>query len=214
MDEHYPYILPPLPFACGALTPELDARVLAPHHDQYFAAEIKELNRLLEPYPACQKWSLQNLCLNWAELPEDIRRQTRCAAAGILSHDLYFLNLQAVPVSAPLPPLEGAISRAFGPLSELKRTMREAALSQTGSGWVWLCADGDGELSVRKSANDDLPLPLYPLLCCDLWEHAYAPQYQTRRGEYFDNWWRLVNWPRVSLSYEHRIAGKPPRPMP
>lgn len=212
MDQHYPFSLPPLPFAYDALEPEISARTMQFHHDKHFAAYLDNLNKLLEKYPAYQKWPLERLCRDWAELPEDICQGVRNNAGGVYNHDLYFANLHPTPVSAPLPPLDGAIARSFGDLSGLKAAMKEAALSQFGSGWACLCADKDGDLTVVKTANQDTPLPLQPLLCCDVWEHAYYLDRQNRRGDYFDNWWRLVNWPRVSKSYETWMARRVPVP--
>ena len=100
--------------------------------------------------------------------------------------------------------LEGAVDRDFGGMMELKEAMRQAALGQFGSGWAWLTADGSGRLAVRKTAHQDTPLPLCPLLCCDVWEHAYYLQYQNRRADYFEAWWRLADWPQVSRLYAGR----------
>ena len=91
--------------------------------------------------------------------------------------------------------------RDFGGMAGLKEAMRKAALGQFGSGWAWLSADGEGHLAVQKTANQDTPLPLIPLLCCDVWEHAYYLQYQNRRADYFEAWWRLVDWPEGSRLY-------------
>ena len=85
--------------------------------------------------------------------------------------------------------------------------MRHAALSQCGSGWVWLCVTPEGNLSVVRTCNQDTPLPLRPLLCCDLWEHAYYPRHRTRRGEYFDSWWLLIDWPQVSKAMGRLFQG-------
>ena len=75
-----------------------------------------------------------------------------------------------------------------------------------------LCAGPDGTLSVVKTANQDTPLPLKPLLCCDVWEHAYYLDYQNRRGDYFDAWWLLADWPRISRAYEIWMSRRIPDP--
>ena len=96
----------------------------------------------------------------------------------------------------------------------LRAAMKATALGQFGSGYAWLVSDCDGKLSVRKTPNQDTPLPLTPLLCCDVWEHAYYLQYQNRRGDYFDAWWLLVNWPQVSRAYGEFLERRPRCPHP
>ena len=201
MDQHYPYALPPLPFAFDALEPELSARTMCFHHDKHFAAYIDNLNALLKDHPEYQTWTLEQLCQDWCQLPEDIRQGVRNNAGGVYLHDLYFANLHPTPVSSPVPPLDGAIARYFGDLPGLKSAMKTAALGQFGSGWACLCAGPDGTLSVVKTANQDTPLPLKPLLCCDVWEHAYYLDYQNRRADYVDGWFGLINWPFVQMRY-------------
>lgn len=197
-QDRYPFTLPPLPYAYDALAPELDERTLCFHHDKHFAAYVSSLNRLLEQHPAFQNWTLEQLCRNWCDLPGDIRQGVRNNAGGVYCHDLYFRTLRPTPVSTPEGPLAAAIDAAFGGLSQLKTALKNAALGQFGSGWAWLAMDGEGRLSVHKTPNQDTPLPLRPLLCCDVWEHAYYLQYQNRRDAYFDSWWRLVDWPQLS----------------
>ena len=212
MEQHYPFTLPPLPYGYDALAPELIEKVLYFHHDKHFAAYVDALNQLLERTPAYQSWPLWKLCLNWEELPDGLRQGVRNNAGGVFNHDLYFRTLHPLPVSAPAMALEGAVVRDFGGMAGLKEAMRKAALGQFGSGWAWLSADGEGHLAVQKTANQDTPLPLIPLLCCDVWEHAYYLQYQNRRADYFEAWWRLVDWPEVSRLYTGCLACRPPRP--
>ena len=214
MEQHYPFTLPPLPYAYDALAPELIGRVLYFHHDKHFAAYVDTLNQLLERAPTYQSWPLWRLCLDWRELPDNLRQGVRNNAGGVFTHDLYFRTLHPLPVSAPDTALAGAVTRDFGGMSGLKAAMKQAALGQFGSGWAWLSADGDGRLAVQKTANQDTPLPLCPLLCCDVWEHAYYLQYQNRRADYFEAWWRLVDWPQVSRFYDHCLSCHPPRPQP
>ena len=72
MESHYPFTLPPLPFAYDALLPELDEKTMHFHHDKHFATYVDKLNELLAKYPAYQDWPLEKLVQDWPELPEDI----------------------------------------------------------------------------------------------------------------------------------------------
>jgi Fe-Mn family superoxide dismutase len=35
---------------------------------------------------------------------------------------------------------------------------------------------------------------------------AYYPVYENRRGEYVDNFWRIINWPVVAQLYAEGVA--------
>jgi Fe-Mn family superoxide dismutase len=88
------------------------------------------------------------------------------------------------------------IEYSFGDLESLKEQVSGAAMSQFGSGWVWLVLDGKS-LRVVKTSNADNPLlqGLKPLLAIDVWEHAYYPDFENRRGEYIAaTLASLINW--------------------
>ena len=209
MEQHYPFSLPSLPYAYDALTPQLDQRTLHFHHDKHFAAYVDNLNKLLADQPEYQTWSLEKLCRDWCQLPDDIRQGVRNNAGGVYNHDLYFKAMAPTPASVPSGDLAGAITRDFGDLHALKAALKAVALGVFGSGWAWMVLDREGRLSVQKTANQDTPLPLCPLLTCDVWEHAYYLQYQNRRAEYFENWWQLVDWPQLTETYRLRRTTLP-----
>ncbi len=211
MEDHYPFTLPPLPYGYDALLPELDERTLHFHHDKHFQTYVDNLNQLLERCPDAQDWPLERLIQEWCTLPEDLRQGVRNNAGGVYNHDLYFRTMAPGPASGKTPagPLEQAINRDFGSLHDLKQVLKTAALGQFGSGWAWLVTDADGNLSVQKTPNQDAPLPLIPLTLVDVWEHAYYLGYQNRRGDYFESWWRLVDWPGISMRYEKLMQNRP-----
>ena len=100
---------------------------------------------------------------------------------------------------SPSGDLGSAIDAAFGSFDDFKAKLKETGVNQFGSGWSWLVHDGSG-LAVVGSANQDNPLTdgATPLLCVDVWEHAYYLKYQNRRPDYLDAWWNTVDWGAVA----------------
>jgi Fe-Mn family superoxide dismutase len=44
-----------------------------------------------------------------------------------------------------------------------------------------------------------------PILAIDVWEHAYYLKYQNKRGDYVSNFWKVVNWNKVSENYDKAL---------
>jgi Fe-Mn family superoxide dismutase len=96
----------------------------------------------------------------------------------------------------PPAALKQRIEASFGSVDACKKELAGAAVSQFGSGWVWLVLE-DGKLKVVKTANADVPLTTgkKPLLTVDVWEHAYYLDYQNRRADYVSAVLdKLINW--------------------
>ncbi|MFR9190156.1 MAG: superoxide dismutase [Anaerotruncus massiliensis (ex Togo et al. 2019)] len=105
-------------------------------------------------------------------------------AGGVWSHEFYFDCMTPKPASAcPCGTLAKAVDAAFGSCERLRDVMTQSALTRFGAGWAWLACDGDGRLRVLSTGNQDTPLPLglRPVLCVDVWEHAYYLKYPNLR---------------------------------
>jgi Fe-Mn family superoxide dismutase len=103
--------------------------------------------------------------------------------------------------------LSDAIKAAFGSFDAFKDAFSKAAATQFGSGWAWLCVHSDGKLEVCSTPNQDNPLMKdvscggTPILGLDVWEHAYYLNYQNRRPDYIEAFFKVVNWSEVSKRY-------------
>ena len=204
MDMHYPYQLPPLPYAYEALSPNISGDTLHFHHDKHFQTYVDNLNTALADCPECQSKPLDELLKNLDRLPDPKRTAIRSNGGGVYNHLLYFDGMCACHSSRPSGGLAMAMERDFGSFEGWKEQMKAAALGQFGSGYAWLVSETSGKLSVMKLPNQDCPLSmgLWPVLCLDVWEHAYYLDYQNRRAEYVDRWFERVNWPFAQERYE------------
>jgi Fe-Mn family superoxide dismutase len=46
-------------------------------------------------------------------------------------------------------------------------------------------------------------------MVCDVWEHAYYLQYENRRPDYVDAFYKLIDWPGVAARFDQvTAAGK------
>ena len=104
--------------------------------------------------------------------------------------------------------LEQALIKDFGSVEDFKRAFTNAAATQFGSGWAWLVADNKDTLKIITTSNAGTPLThasLRPLLCLDVWEHAYYLDYQNKRIDYLksivDN---LLNWDFALENYKKK----------
>ena len=205
--------LPALPYAYDALEPVIDADTMRFHHDKHHATYVANLNKALEAHPELFERSVEFLIAHLNYLPEDIKGAVRNNGGGTYNHTLFWEMMAPEGQTAFAGPVADKIKETFGSYEEFKKQFAAAAAGRFGSGWAWLVADGD-KLEILSTANQDNPLTegKRPLLCLDVWEHAYYLKYQNRRVDYINEWFRIINWDFVNEQYkksqEARHCGK------
>lgn len=199
---HYPFEIEPLPYDYSALEPYLSAEILHFHHDKHYENYVNKLNDLLKNYPNLQNMSLDELLIKTDELPNEAKTAIKNNAGGVYNHELYFACMNHIDCELPTDQLALAINSSFGSIDQFKGEFTTAALNQFGSGYAWLILSNK-KLEIIATPNQDTPISLTvtPLLCIDVWEHAYYLQYQNRRQDYIDNWFNLINWSFVGARY-------------
>lgn len=192
--------LPQLPYGYDALTPVIDERTMNIHHTKHHQGYVNNLNAALEGHADLASKSVEDLLRDLDSLPDSIRTTVRNNGGGHANHSLFWKVMRpASDSNAPSGRLATAIDSQFGSLDKFRELFAKAGARQFGSGWAWLVVDGNG-LEVVSTANQDTPLSQgkTPLLGLDVWEHAYYLQYQNRRTDYIDAFWKIVNWDQVA----------------
>lgn len=195
--------LPPLKFAFNALEPAIDAKTMEIHHDKHHAAYVNNLNKALESAPEPHGQSIEKILREISKVPESIRTAVRNNGGGHANHTLFWEILNPGGRKSPGGALLADLEKNFSSLDGFMEKFTSAATTRFGSGWAWLVLDGQKNLQVYSTANQDSPLMdgHTPLLALDVWEHAYYLNYQNRRPDYIKAFWSVVNWSFVESEY-------------
>jgi Fe-Mn family superoxide dismutase len=192
-----PFELPELPYAKDALAPHISANTLDFHHGKHHNTYVVNLNNLTKDTPHASA-SLEDVIAASAGDPASAGLFNN--AAQVWNHTFYWHCMKPGGGGAPTGDIASAIDAAFGSFDNFKDAFKTACVTQFGSGWGWLIAEG-GQLKIGKTANADTPMVhgQTALLTCDVWEHAYYIDYQNRRPDYVQTFLdSLVNWDFVA----------------
>jgi len=185
--------LPELPYAKEALAPYISANTLDFHHGKHHKAYVDNVNKLIAGTDLEGK-SLEEIIVAAAKDPAKAGIFNN--AAQVWNHSFYWKCLKPGGGGPPKGAIADKINAAFGGYDKFVEELKNAGVTQFGSGWAWLVLDG-GALKITKTANADTPLVhgQKALLTLDVWEHAYYLDYQNRRPDYLaaviQN---LINW--------------------
>ena len=185
-----------LPYANDALEPVISAETIQYHHGKHLKGYVDTLNKLLPDSD-----------LKDASLEEIVRKaegKLYNQAGQVMNHNMYFLQFAPNAGGHTEGKLDDAIKRDFGSFEEFQTAFNDACTSLFGSGWAWLASDDQGKLSIEKEPNAGNPLRkgLKPLMCFDVWEHAYYLSYQNRRADHVKDLWSIINWKEIARRYE------------
>ena len=203
VDEGGVFKMLGLPYAYDALEPHIDAKTMEIHYSKHHLAYANNLNKALKDTP------MTNMSIEQIMSQLDLTNlAVRNNGGGYYNHNLFWSLLKKNQGAKPSGQLSEAIIRDFGSFEAFQEQFTEAAMKQFGSGWAWLLSDQTGKLSIATTANQDNPLMTklgikggQPILCVDVWEHAYYLNYQNKRKDYLENFFQVVNWSVVEELY-------------
>jgi Fe-Mn family superoxide dismutase len=185
--------LPPLPYAQDALAPHISAQTLSFHHGKHHKAYVDNGNKLIQG-TELEKLPAEEIIRRTAANPDHKKIFNNVAQAW--NHSFYWNSMKPKGGGKPSGKLAEKIAAEFGSFEKFAGLFHEAGATQFGSGWVWLTLAG-GKLKIVATGNADTPLAHgeTPLICSDVWEHAYYLDYQNRRPDYLTAFLdHLANW--------------------
>jgi Fe-Mn family superoxide dismutase len=203
------FMQPKLPYSFDALEPYMDRATMELHYTKHYTAYTNKFNEAAAQLGILQL-PVRNIIKEVSKYPESIRNN----GGGYLNHLLFWNMMSPAGGGLPSGELLDVINRDFGSVDNFREQFAEAARNVFGSGWAWLIVRNN-KLLITSTLNQDNPLMDitaergFPILCLDVWEHAYYLNNQNRRTDYIQSFWQVVNWKFVALrynSYKKKIA--------
>ena len=194
--------LPKLKFAYDALEPHFDAETMEIHYTKHHQGYTNNLNKAIEGTDLAGK-TIENILLN---LDMD-NKAVRNNGGGFYNHSLFWDVINPEAKGDLSGDLKSAIEAEFKSFDAFKDEFSNAAATQFGSGWAWLCVHEGGKVQVCSTPNQDNPLMPgvgcggTPILGLDVWEHAYYLKYQNKRPDYINAFFSVINWNEVERRY-------------
>ena len=190
--------LPKLPYAYDALEPHIDAKTMEIHYTKHHQGYTNNLNAAIKGTDLEGK-SIEEILVQGKGKPA-----VRNNGGGFYNHSLFWTVMSPNGGGNPTGAIADAIKSDFGSFDAFKEAFSNAAKTQFGSGWAWLCVK-NGKLEVCSTPNQDNPIIDgncgKAILGIDVWEHAYYLNYQNRRPDYVEAFFKVINWDEVNKRY-------------
>jgi superoxide dismutase, Fe-Mn family len=188
------YILPELTYGYKDLEPYMSEEQLKLHHDKHHQAYVDGANALLKKFDSRNSVEF--------DVKADAKELT-FHVGGYVLHKFFWENLGPAGKNGGEPngTLAKYIKKDFGSFERFKKEFTKAAASVEGSGWavLTLCKKTDRIFIMQIEKHNVNVIPGFRIMMVlDMWEHAYYLDYQNRRPDYIDAFWKLINWDEVN----------------
>lgn len=184
--------LPALPYASDALEPHYSAQTFSFHHAKHHNAYVVNLNNLIKDTEFEGKTLVEIIKASAGKNAGIFNN-----SAQVWNHTFFWHSMKPNGGGVPTGAIADKIIADFGSYDAFADAFKQAGATQFGSGWAWLVIGADGKLKVTKTANAETPITGEdkPLICVDVWEHAYYLDYQNLRPKFLEVFLsNLVNW--------------------
>lgn len=181
-----------LPYNENGLEKTISSETISFHYGKHHRVYFDNLIKLISGTELENKDLVEiiKLSYNQADLVKVFNN-----SAQVFNHDFYWQSLTP-DREEPSDFLKNKILADFPSWEDFVLELKNTALNQFASGWVWVVFS-EGKIKITSTSNAVNPLVLNqtPLLCLDVWEHAYYIDYRNNRAQYLDEIIaNLINW--------------------
>ena len=164
-------------------------------HLKLYQGYVKNTNLLLEKLQTIDPSSYEYGAL---------KRRLGWEFDGMKLHELYFEELSSNGLVNKDLSIIKHLNKQFGSYESWKKDFISTGLMR-GIGWVVLYFDEDQNLFINEWINEHDTghlVRLNPLLILDVWEHAYISQFELDRKQYFEVFFKNLNWEIIENRYQ------------
>lgn len=194
-----------LDYDFDSLEPFIDTHTLGLHYNKHYENYLNKLNELLKDNNIEQFDNINDLIDKIYKLNTDKIEDILFNLGGVLNHELYFnsINSKKTKISNEL---KKHIEKQYGSFENFKKEFSNRASTLKGSGYTFLIMYNN-TLDIVNFSNQITPYlyGLIPLLCIDLWEHAYYINYENRKNDYIENFFNIIDFENANNTYSKNM---------
>jgi len=196
-----PYVLK---YNYNSLEPHISKLTLETHYNSHYLKYLKKLNDILIKNNFKFQYPVEDLYFNIDVFPIKDRDDILYNIGGVINHELYFDSMTPNGKKEIPEPLNSDLISKFGSIDNFIKQFISLANFLPGSGYTFLAVKPNRELYLLDLANQDSPYSfgMIPILCIDVWEHAYYLDYKNNRSGYVDNFLELIDFDLVNEKYK------------
>lgn len=179
----------------------IDAETTDWHYNTHHKGYVTFLNNIEKELETADRSKANG---NYSQVGE-LKRRLTWNHAGALLHDVYWEVLGGDGDTSKGPEVVSAIEKEFGSIEKWKTDFKATAISAKLSGWAVLTYDQLYSQRLLDVLVDEHHYGAIwggiPLICCDVFEHAYYHKDGPGRATYIDNFFKNLNWSRINVRY-------------
>ncbi len=205
-----------LPYDYSALEPIISEDALKIHHQKHHQAYTDNFNIAISENKIKTDFSENSIL----EIFSNISKYTKAIenhGGGYWNHDFFWNSLSPEKEKNIINKESNIfklIKENFKTFENFEKEFKSKSATLFGSGWTWLVLTEDKKLKIIQTFNQENPLMDFvikrdgkniPLLVIDVWEHAYYVDYQNRRPDFINNFFKIINWKKVEKMLDKNI---------